>query len=332
MRSVAAASFERLSSLPALWRAWLECRRRKRRQPRMAAFDLDADSHVIRLQRALTSDAYRPSPYHLSVVHDPKTRLVAAPAIVDRIVQRALIDDIGPTYERAFIDHSYACSVGRGPHRAVLTYLAWTRRYPYRLSLDVRHYFASIDHATLYGLFAHRLDDRRTLALFERLLAAGGAVYQSPLARSLPEFAEHRVAAACGLPLGGYLSHWSGALYLDGLDHYVKRTLKVAAYLRYMDDFTLFGDNRPALVEAREAIREWLQSERKLELKPRHDAVQPTAQPSTFLGYRVSRSGLLPGPKAKRRLRQRLRQVDALGPDRLARGLRAYRGVLLTMG
>ena len=100
----------------------------------------------------------------------------------------------------------------------------------------------------------------------------------------------------------------------------------------YMDDFTLCGDDRPALVEAREAIREWLRSERKLELKPRHDAVQPTAEPSTFLGYRVSRSGLLPGPKAKRRLKQRLRQVDALGTERLARGLRAYRGVLLTLG
>ena len=102
-----------------------------------------------------------------------------------------------------------------------------------------------------------------------------------------------------------------------------------------------------ALEEAREAIREWLQRERHLQLNPRHDAVEPTeqpsttgapsastptAQPGTFLGYRVSRSGLLPGPKAKRRLRQRLRQIDALGPERLARGLRAYRGVLLTLG
>jgi RNA-directed DNA polymerase len=112
----------------------------------------------------------------------------------------------------------------------------------------------------------------------------------------------------------------------------IKRTLKVPAYLRYMDDFTLFGDDRQALEEAREAIREWLWRERHLELNPRHDSVEPTAQPGTFLGYRVSRSGLLPGPKAKRRLRQRLRQVDALGLERLARGLRAYRGVLLTLG
>ncbi len=332
MRSLPAGSFARLSSLAALWRAWLETRRGKRRQPRLAAFDVDADTHLIRLQRALAAETYQPAPYRLTIVHEPKTRLIAAPAIVDRIVQRALLDEIGPSYERSFIAHSFACCSGRGPHRAVLQYLAWTRSHRFRLSLDVRRYFASIEHATLQRLFARRLDDERTRALIARLLAAGGTVYQSPLAHSLPEFASDPIAPGCGMPLGGYLSHWSGALYLDGLDHFVKRRLKIGAYLRYMDDFTLFGDDASALAEAREAIADWLRSERKLELKPGCGAVQPTAQPSTFLGFRVSRAGLLPGPKAKRRLRQRLREAEALGPDRLVRGLRAYRGVLLTLG
>ena len=332
MHSVAAGSFVRLSSVVALWRAWQETRRGKRRQPRLAAFDLDADTHLIRLQRALAADTWQPGGYRLAIVREPKTRLIAAPEIADRIVQRALLDEIGPGYERSFIDHSFACCRGRGPQRALLQYLAWTREHRFRLSLDVRRYFASIEHATLYRLFARRLDDRRTLSLIARLLAAGGAVYQSPLARSLPEFADEAVAPGRGMPLGGYLSHWSGALYLDGLDHFVKRSLKIGAYLRYMDDFTLFGDDPYALAEAQAAISEWLRNERKLELKPTAGAVQPTTQPSTFLGFRVSRAGLLPGPKARRRLRQRLRDASVLGPDRLTRGLRAYRGVLLTLG
>ncbi len=312
--------------------AWLLCSRGKRRQPHMATFDLDADTHIIRLYRSLHHGFYRPAPYRLSVVRDPKTRLIAAPAIVDRIVQQALLNEIAPTYERGFIDQSYACCRGRGPHRAVLQYLSWTRRYRYRLSLDVHRYFASIHHETLYELFARRLQDSRTLDLIARMLAAGGQVYQSPLAVAALKLQDDPVPPGCGLPLGGYLSHWSGGLYLDGLDHYVKRVLKLLAYLRYMDDFTLFGDDRAALEEARETIREWLRSERRLELNPHRQAVQPTAQPSTYLGFRVSQAGLLPGPKAKRRLRQRLHNADTLGPDRLARSLRAYRGVLLTIG
>lgn len=315
-----------------MWHAWLDCRLGKRRQPRLAAFDLDADTHVFRLHRALHDDSYRPASYRLSVVRDPKLRLIAAPAIVDRIVQNALITEIGPTYERGFIDQSYAVRIGRGPHRAVLQYLSWTRRFRYRLSLDVHRYFVSIRHEVLYALLARRLRDQRTLDLIARLLASGGRVYQSALAKEVLGLTEAPLPPGCGLPLGGYLSHWSGGLYLDGLDHYVKRTLKITAYQRYMDDFTLFGDDRAVLEDAREAIREWLRRERQLELNPRRQAVQPTAQSSTYLGFRVSRSGLLPGPKAKRRLRQRLHDAETMGTDRLIRGLRAYRGILLTIG
>ncbi len=98
-----------------------------------------------------------------------------------------------------------------------------------------------------------------------------------------------------------------------------------------MDDCFCFGDDRAELEEAREAIRRWLIDERRLELKRRRDAVQPTSQPSTFLGFRVSRSGVAPGPKAKRRLKRRLLNVETTGTDHLARSLRAYRGLFSTL-
>ncbi len=331
MRSVAAGSFQCLSSLGALWRAWLDCRRGKRRQPGMAAFELDADRHLCRLHRVMVRGSYQSAPYRLSIVRDPKTRLIAAPAIRDRIVQTALLNVIAPTIERGFIDQSYACCTGRGTHRAVLEYLKWTRRFRYRLPLDIRHYFASINHNILLELFSHRVRDEDTLALIRNMLCAGGKVYQSSLARSLPEFAKIPVKAGCGLPLGGFLSHWSGGLYLDGLDHYIKRELKIRGYLRYMDDFVLFSDDLKKLEQAAVFIGEWLWQERGLRLKHSNAQVQPTRSPSTFLGFRISRSGIAPGPKAKRRLKQRLRQADAMGGDRLARTLESYRGLLLSL-
>jgi hypothetical protein len=73
------------------------------------------------------------------------------------------------------------------------------RGYRFRLSPDVRRYFASIEQTTLQRLFARRLDVGRTLSVIARLLAAGGAVCQTPLARSLPGFAADPVAPACCL-------------------------------------------------------------------------------------------------------------------------------------
>ncbi len=265
------------------------------------------------------------------MIRDPKTRLVAAPALPDRIVQHALLTEIGPPYESGFIDQSFACCTGRGPHRALLAHLAWARRFRYRLCLDVRRYFASIHHETLTGLFAERLRDPQTLALIRAFLRAGGAVYRSPQAAEVFGLAADPLPPGCGLPLGSYLSHWSGALYLDGLDHYVKRTLRVKGYLRYMDDLAFFGDDRAELEDVREQVRTWLLRERGLELKPRRDAVQPTTQPTTCLGFRISRAGLLPGPKAKRRLKRLLEHGDELGHDRLVRSLVSYRGLLLSI-
>jgi hypothetical protein len=107
MRSVPSGSFERIVTLESLWNAWLKCRHGKRRQPNMAAFDIDADIHIIRLRRALRGGYYRPRRYRLKIVQDPKTRLIATPEIIDRVLQRALLDDIGPTYERGFIDQCH---------------------------------------------------------------------------------------------------------------------------------------------------------------------------------------------------------------------------------
>lgn len=84
MRSVPAGSFERLASFPALWAAWHAYRQGKRRRPAVAAFDLDADLAILALQRELAAGTFTPSPYRITLVADPKVRIIAAPAVRDR--------------------------------------------------------------------------------------------------------------------------------------------------------------------------------------------------------------------------------------------------------
>ena len=322
MRSVPAGSFDRLSRPDALWAAYHTTRRGKRRQPAMARFDLDADRRIFTLARDLERGAYRPGRFRVKVIHEPKARLIAAPPIIDRIVHHALLTEIGPTYERGFIDQSYACCTGRGVHRAIIRHLGYTRRHRHRLSLDVRRYFPSVDHTILLDLIARRLRDRRTIDLVEQTIVAGGEVYRSRAATAL--LGPPRPGA--GLAIGSWFSQWSAALYLDGLDHVVKRTLKVPGYLRYSDDMALFADERQHLLEARAAVEEWLSTHRGLELNPKTGAVVPTTQPCVFLGWRISRAGLAPSGKAWRRMRRRLREADSHGPDALARTVAAYQG------
>ena len=152
-------------------------------------------------------------------------------------------------------------------------------------------------------------------------------VYRTRLAAAT--LGERCPQAGWGLPLGSWFSQWCGNFYLDGLDHFIKRQLKIPAYLRYMDDFVLFADDKSQLLDARAAIATWLREERELRLNPKHLTVEPTLTPAVFLGYRVSRAGISPSRKLRRHLRRRLRVAAARGEEALFRSIRSYQGLLL---
>ena len=50
-----------------------------------------------------------------------------------------------------------------------------------------------------------------------------------------------------GLPIGNLTSQFWANGYLNPFDHFVKRELRCPAYLRYVDDFLLFGDDKASL-------------------------------------------------------------------------------------
>jgi len=211
-------------------------------------------------------------------------------------------------------------------HQAVLAYLAALRRHAWRCHLDIAAYFPSVDLTRLESLLFRRLRDPHTRALVTQLLDAGARVYRSTQARAIlgPPRPGRR-----GLALGSYLSQWCGNLYLDALDHQIKRGLTIPGYLRFMDDFVLFGDDRGQLSDARAAVADWLARERGLTLNPRHGQLQPAREPGVFLGYRVSRSGVSASRKLRRRLKERVRTATRQGDGALLRCLESYRGILL---
>jgi len=50
-----------------------------------------------------------------------------------------------------------------------------------------------------------------------------------------------------GLPIGNLTSQFWSNCYLDPFDHFIKRELRCGAYLRYVDDFAVFGDSKRQL-------------------------------------------------------------------------------------
>lgn len=279
--------FPQICSFENLHLAWRNARRGKRGRTEVAAFEYQAESNLFRLQEALLTGRYRPAGYRSFYIHEPKRRLISAAPFRDRVVHHALCNVTEPIFERGFIYDSYANRLRKGTHRALNRCTEFMRGYRYVLPCDVQRFFPSIDHAILRGLIARKIADPAVMQLVEAILASGRGVLDGEY--RMDWFPGDDLLAASrprGLPIGNLTSQLWANLYLDTLDHFVKRQLGCRAYLRYVDDFLLFHDDKRVLLEWRSALLEHVAGLR-LTLHEDRCQARPVTEGVSFLGFTV---------------------------------------------
>jgi len=163
--------FEEIVSLDNLFLAADATLRHGRRfRGEGARFKFDMEREVLKLHEQLVSGRYRHGRYRLFTVLDPKERVIAAAPVRDRVVHHAVHDAVEPRLDRMFIHDSYACRRGKGTHRALDRAEGFLHASAYGLHLDVKSYFATIDHEVLKGLLRRRIADTHTLGLLEQIV------------------------------------------------------------------------------------------------------------------------------------------------------------------
>lgn len=283
--------------------AWREAQRGKRRRPDVAAFAVWAEEALAELSAELSEDRWVPRGYSVHVIREPKPRLIAAAPFRDRIVHHAIHRVLAPPLLRRFTADTFACLPGRGTHRAVLRFREAARAHAWVARLDIRRYFLEIDWDVLMGVIRRSVRDAALERLLGRVLESGAGLYaRAEVLEALGLAGSYVPAARKGLPIGNLTSQLFANVYLDGLDHFAKRELKVPAYIRYMDDVALFGPTRGAVRGWAEACAAWLRAERGLEVHPGYGRPVRTSEAHRFLGYVVEREGYRVAGRAVRRL------------------------------
>jgi hypothetical protein len=263
--------FERIITFENLLLAADKTLRGQKHKPAAARFYFNLENELLQLEEELSGGVWRPLPYRVFSVCEPKPRRICASDLRDRVVHHAICNVLDPIFERRMIYDSYACRVGKGTHAAVKRAQEFARRHDYFAQWDVRKYFASVEHTALKDLLRRMLKDERLLALLDRII-------DHPLPGSAP---------GRGLPIGNLTSQYFANLYLGELDHFVKERLGVKDYVRYMDDGLLFGDEKPALHEHLAATRDFLRDRLKVELKEEAVRIAPVWTGISFLGFRI---------------------------------------------
>ncbi len=273
--------------------AWKNASRGKRGKEPVAAFEYNLADNLLALQEELKTQRYQPGEYHSFYIHEPKKRLISAAPFRDRVVHHALCNLSTPYFEKKFIPDSYANRVGKGTHRALDRCQQFSRRYKYYLQCDIVQFFPSIDHELMCLELAKALPDKSLFWLVDLILESGSNVLseeyemvyftgddpstgsgQGLLAANRPR----------GLPIGNLTSQWWGNLYLNTIDQFVKRELQCKAYLRYVDDFILFANDKKVLREWRAKLIKRLERYRLI-LHDERVLSRPVTDGIRFLGF-----------------------------------------------
>lgn len=273
--------YSKICSMENLRLADEKARKGKKRSRGVHLFDRDPEGNLQRLHALLLSGEYHTSRYTFFMVHDPKERTIARlPYYPDRIVHHAIMNVLEPIFTRLYTADTYACIKGRGAHLARKRIMGALRRDPqdtrYCLKLDIRKYYPSVDHDILKGILRRKFKDARLLALLDEI-----------------------IDSAEGLPIGNYLSQTLANVYLAYFDHYVKETLRVRYYFRYVDDIVILSDSKDKLREILASLTSALAGLR-LQVKPNWQVFPVEARGIDFLGF-VFRHGYV-------RLRKRIKR------------------------
>lgn len=270
-----------------------EASRHKRLRREVLLFNANLEENLLRIQHLLATKQWKPGPYRAFEVFEPKRRMIHAPCFADRVVHHALVQQIGPFFERRFIDQSFACRVNKGTH-AASEYLSGMLRSAaakwdtvHVLKADITKYFYSIDHEILMRVVSRTIGDRDILDIIKILLEQCNCIDGNR-----------------GLPLGALTSQLLANVYLDQLDHHIKDSLGIRYYVRYMDDFVVLHHCKASLWSILAEIRDFLTWELRLTLNHK-TRVFPATHGVDFAGYRHWASHKLPRKRNLLRAKKR---------------------------
>lgn len=298
--------FEKIISFENILKASKKARRGKRYKASTAIFEYNLERNLLKIIEVLSNKTYVPGTYRDFHIYDPKKRVISAAPYFDRVIHHALINIIEPIIGESFICDTYACIKGRGTHKAVQRYKEFQRKSKYVLKCDIRKYFESVDQEILLNKVKKKIKCKNTLWLVKQIIDSrrsntaieyfDGDDLFAPLYRKK------------GLPMGNLTSQFFANLYLNDFDHFIKEELTAMFYIRYCDDFVIFGNSKVWLNEIKCEIKEYLMTLR-LRLHENKSRVFRTTDGVDFLGYRIYPDYVRVRKSIVKRYRRKLRQM-----------------------
>jgi RNA-directed DNA polymerase len=255
--------------------------------------------HKDELLGLLSAGKYRPEA--VKAVDIPKAsggvRRLGIPTVLDRWIQQAIHQQLGPLWEPEFSEHSYGFRPGRSAHDAVRAAQAHIRAgKSHVVDIDLKAFFDHVNHDRLMHLIGRKVRDKRLLRLIGEMLRA-------PLRLSNGQEQPRRE----GTPQGGPLSPLLANIYLHPLDGELEK--RGLSFVRYADDVAIFCASPRAAERVLTSVTQWIERELKLPVNREKSGSGPS-DGTALLGFRLETDGTIRlAPKSVARLKAKVREL-----------------------
>lgn len=279
-----------ITDLNNLYEAFYKAQKAKKEKSEVKAYRKNLYENLRRLQHQICSGNVDVGNYSYFTIYEPKERLICAASFAERVLHHALMNVCHPYFENRQIPESYATRIEKGTYKAIEKAKYFSKHYKYYLKLDIRKYFDSISHKILMQKLETIFKDPMLLYIFHQIIDS----YSTS-----QKFQTFEKFNKTGLPIGNLTSQYFANFYLVGFDRFIKQTLRIKPYVRYMDDIIIWAYNAQELSAILQASELFLETKLQLALKTKY--INTTKHGLNFLSYRIFNNRIELQQKAKKR-------------------------------
>lgn len=299
-----------------IYNAFLCCKKNKSGKLSCLKYEQELEESLFILLKELNEDTYFISKSSVFLVSDPKPRQIWASDFKDRIVHHLLINYLEPFYEGenyfSFRDNVFSCRKNKGTHKAVEKVKILLNQRKYFIQLDLKSFFNSINREILYKILLNDLNflnsnkKEKYIEIAKKIIFHKYTKNYIYLSKSFITIPKHKSLFYSeinnkGLPIGNLTSQFFANVYLNLLDRLILDK-GFNDYVRYVDDFIIFGDNFDELIKLENEINDFLKVNLDIELNLEKTKIGDVKKGIDFLGYFIKPTHTLIRKRVKNNL------------------------------